>query len=641
MTTDHEISDVLRLSPQTLLLPVIHGSGDCAVEVRRIMLRHSFDCVAVPLPPSFQKLVEQGIDLLPRPTLVVQPPPVQFRTEWSPRSEGSGEFGESEDDEDDEEDFDETWNYVPIDPCQPVIAALRVALGEHIHREFIDLETAHFESYSEILPDPYALKKVSLERFATAILPSLLPLPEGQPRRRVARMGARLRELEQRYDSILCVCSVLDWPWIRSAYQSLPMFPEDEVVNDPVLYQPEAKTLLFLLGELPFITGMYEQARAELGDDENLSIDGVKELLLAARTSYTRELRGRARKITPQLLMTMLKYIRNLSLLERRFTPDLYTMVMGAKQVAGDSYALHVAETARGYPYADDLDLPVMRMGIEQGRLPTGDIVALESRLPGPPISWRSCELKPRPESRDQQEWRMQWNPFTQCSYPPEDDRVENFRAHLFERAKMVIGADLARTEKFTTSIKDGIDIRDTLRHWYAGDIYVKVLPPSRGDLDCAVMLFDSPADPRDYPWRSTWYAEHSNESTLAFFATDYRQEMIGPGIGVSTYGGAMFLFPPRPIRDVWTDPRFDFAETLEERMLAAACLHSQSRQIVLLSSLPPGAAWRRLAKRFKKHWVHLPLSQFSDATVQQLRMMHVLNDKSVRGYADKFIRRP
>lgn len=235
----------------------------------------------------------------------------------------------------------------------------------------------------------------------------------------------------------------------------------------------------------------------------------------------------------------------------------------------------------------------------------------------------------------------MQWNPFTQCSYPPEDDRVENFRAHLFERAKMVIGADLARTEKFTTSIKDGIDIRDTLRHWYAGDIYVKVLPPSRGDLDCAVMLFDSPADPRDYPWRSTWYAEHSNESTLAFFATDYRQEMIGPGIGVSTYGGAMFLFPPRPIRDVWTDPRFDFAETLEERMLAAACLHSQSRQIVLLSSLPPGAAWRRLAKRFKKHWVHLPLSQFSDATVQQLRMMHVLNDKSVRGYADKFIRRP
>ena len=27
--------------------------------------------------------------------------------------------------------------------------------------------------------------------------------------------------------------------------------------------------------------------------------------------------------------------------------------------------------------------------------------------------------------------------------------------------------SDLARTEPFTTSVMDGIDIRDTLRHWY------------------------------------------------------------------------------------------------------------------------------------------------------------------------------
>ena len=97
------------------------------------------------------------------------------------------------------------------------------------------------------------------------------------------------------------------------------------------------------------------------------------------------------------------------------------------------------------------------------------------------------------------------------------------------------MGADLARTEKFTTSVKDGIDIRETLRHWYDGDIYVKVIPPCRGDLDCAVMLFDYPADPRDYPWRTTWFAEHAGESTLAFFATDYQQEMVGPGIGLAT----------------------------------------------------------------------------------------------------------
>ena len=255
-------------------------------------------------------------------------------------------------------------------------------------------------------------------------------------------------------------------------------------------------------------------------------------------------------------------------------------------------------------------------------------------------MEWQTCELQRRPEKFEKEKWETRWNPFSQCSHPPEDERIENFRSHVFDRARQIMGADLARTEKFTTSIKDGIDIRDTLRHWYDGEIYVKVLPPNRGNLDCAVMLFDSPADPREYQWRTTWYAEHLEESTLAFFATDFRQEMVGPGICMATYGGALFLFPPRQIPDIWNDSRLDFTETLEERLLAAACLHSECPQIALLSPLPPGAGWRNLAKRFKKTWVHIPLSQFSDATVQQLRIVHVLNGREVRSYADYFIRR-
>ena len=117
-----------------------------------------------------------------------------------------------------------------------------------------------------------------------------------------------------------------------------------------------------------------------------------------------------------------------------------------------------------------------------------------------------------------------------QCSWPPEDELIENFRAHVTQKAQAIMGADLVKTEKFTTSVKDGIDIRDTLRNWHTGEIYVKEIPPSKGKLDAVVMIFDSPADPRDYTWRSTWFAEHQNESTLAFFATDFMQEMVGPG---------------------------------------------------------------------------------------------------------------
>ena len=49
---------------------------------------------------------------------------------------------------------------------------------------------------------------------------------------------------------------------------------EEEAVEETSLYRPDERTLLFLLGELPFITGLYERARADLpcgwvaGDDE-------------------------------------------------------------------------------------------------------------------------------------------------------------------------------------------------------------------------------------------------------------------------------------------------------------------------------------------------------------------------------------
>lgn len=625
---------VLNIGSCITALPIIHGSGDFALEVRRMMLEGDYDCVAVPLPPSFQGDIETAIEMLPRPTVVLQRETPRFETEWTPEL---NQF----DADDDLDDIDISCSYVPIDPCQGVIAALRVAIGEHLPRHFIDLETTPFFPYSDVLPDAYALKQVSIERFAAAVLPTLRRPDDDQRTSRIVHMAARLRQLETRYQSILFVCSVLDWPWIREAYvEQRPSTTDDDYISEPETYEVEPHTLMFMLGELPFITGLYERARAELEDDENLSIDGVKELLVTARTAYRADLKKRARKITPQILAQCIKYIRNLSLIERRMTPDLYTIVTAAKQIAGDQFALHVAETAREYPYVPPTGLDAIQMGIDRARLPDGDIVEMVNRLEGPPLTWRSLELRRRPDRKEIEQWQQRWNPYSQCSYPPEDQLIEDFRSHVFDRARGIMGADLIQTEKFTTSIKDGIDIRDTLRHWYDGEIYVKVLPPSRGKLDCAVMLFDSPADPRDYPWRTTWFAEHEEESTLAFFGTDFQKEMVGPGIGLATYGGALFLYPPVPIPDIWLDPRLDFVETLEERVLAAACLHSECPHIALMSPAPPGPGWRRLATRFKKKWVHIPLGQFGESKVQQLRMVHVLNGKHVRSYAAHFIRK-
>jgi hypothetical protein len=170
-------------------------------------------------------------------------------------------------------------------------------------------------------------------------------------------------------------------------------------------------------------------------------------------------------------------------------------------------------------------------------------------------------------------------------------------------------------------------------------DIYVKEIPPARGNVEVVVFLFDTPADPDEYRWRATWYAEHAAESTLCFYATPFEDNMIGPGIAQSRYGGAMFLFPPRPIPDIWTDPGLDFAKTLEDRLIAAAAVHSREPHIAVVSPIPPRASWRRIARHFGRRLVPIPLSRFSGQTIDRLRRFHVLNGHDIRSYAARFIR--
>ncbi|HVW01795.1 MAG TPA: hypothetical protein VHB77_15695, partial [Planctomycetaceae bacterium] len=149
--------DFLRLGSRITLLPIVHGSGDFAIAVRQALLNEPCDCLAVPLPPSFQPAVEEAIGQLPAISAVVQVESREFDREWDPAAESN-----------EEETSDRAVNYVPIDPCQGVITALRMAMSERIPRAFIDLETAKFEPRTAVCPDPYALKRLSIGQFAAA-----------------------------------------------------------------------------------------------------------------------------------------------------------------------------------------------------------------------------------------------------------------------------------------------------------------------------------------------------------------------------------------------------------------------------------------------------------------------------------------
>lgn len=620
---------IFALSPHIHVLPIVHGSGDMAHIVREIIVSRHIDCVGLPLPPSVQTIVEQGIEQLPVISIVVLPEP---------------------------EDEDSLGcSYLPIDPCQPVIMGIRAAVSEGIPRAYVDREVQRYFPFSWVGPDPYSLKSVPLATFSAAMVPFLPPPQPQSPRwQRICWMAFRLHELELDFRSILFLCPITDWPWLRQAYQErMPYVVPEKPGGLPVWWKVEPSSLYFVLSELPYVTQLYEQRREEARSDTHLAIDGIKELVLEARsqwvTSRSTTIAQESNWVTPQLLRRYFQYARNLTLQEHRLKPDLYTLVLAAKQMAGDEFALKLLETSKTYHYQTQLSVldcrPSVLMGIGELQDPDGEVLQAVNRLQGDPLVWRSVILRPKPPTPKKQAWAHQWNPYRQCSWPPEDHRIESFAAHVRQQSRKVLGADLARVDRFHASLEDGIDLWETLRQWAIApersvrDIHVKVVPPSKASIEALVFFFEVPADPQTFSWRTTWYAEHQEESTLSFYATPFAANLIGPGIGEACYGGALFLFPPRLIPDIWENPALDFAGSLEERLLAGACTHSREPYVAVVSPVPLKSVWRKIAQRFDRKLVPIPLHRFSGQTIARLRRFHVLNGHDIRSYAARFIR--
>ena len=607
------MSQILKLSDRIQFLPVVHGSGSFAREVRHQLLSNPCDCLAIALPPEFQPTVEQGINHLPAISLSCQEQP------------------------------NGAMNYVPIDPSQPFIIGLRIAMQEGISRHFIDWSTESYEKRSVDFPDSFSLSKLSYEKYISTLLLTL-KRPEDKTLHfwRARWIAYQLHQLELENSHIICLCSILDWPWIKEAYdERMPVNKPVKAEGLPSLQGVDEQTLFFALTELPYVTYLYEKQRQELRPDNNAPVDGVKEILLRARELFIKKHKIRYHNLTSQTFQNLLQYIRNLTLMESRLLPDLYTLVNAAKQFGGDPFAVVVLEAAREYPFSENGNFQeTLSLGIDQA-LPIeegAEPVAMINRLSENQFEWRTLNLKPDPDIKMQEKWQHRWDPYGQCSWPTEDERIENLNTHVREQTKLLLSHDLARTEKFTSSVKDGIDIRDTLRHWYSGDIYVKEIPPSRGQVEIVVLLFDSDPEPDTYNWCQTWYAEHNEESTLCFFATEYMEQLIGPGIGQATYGGCMMIYPPRSIPDIWQDPRIHLSETLEEKLLEAAFFHSKEINVTVVSPCAPRMSWRRLAKKYGKKIIHIPLKRFSNQTIEKVRRFHVLNGKNIRSYAQRFI---
>ncbi len=96
---------------------------------------------------------------------------------------------------------------------------------------------------------------------------------------------------------------------------------------------------------------------------------------------------------------------------------------------------------------------------------------------------------------------------------------IENFGLQLKGFANRTISEERSHTERFSTSMLDGIDLRETVRNWHEGALFVRETAKRSGDIGAVVIIFDEDREDK-YTYLTTWLGEHQNESDMAFYST-------------------------------------------------------------------------------------------------------------------------
>ncbi|MBI4603073.1 MAG: hypothetical protein HY721_14035 [Planctomycetes bacterium] len=609
-------------------VPSVHGKAAFARETRRVFLDGRFPTIAVELPESLAEKVLEGIARLPVIHVVSY-------------EESSG-----------------TRCFFPIDPCDSIVEALRLGVGESCALELIDMDVEDFRRMDVVLPDTYAVSSIGLPRFWEAVEPALPEVEEGSlDDRRERHMARRLKELLEGDPRRLPVLCVLGMVHLRGVVRCLEAARRGDagVLEDPepasvppldvALHPASLDSLYHILGELPYTTHLYGESRREITLEHFEAVDVLVELLLEARDRYHEKHKEEYERISHGAFQNLLTITRNLCLLERRLTPSLYEMAVAAKGIGGSELAIAVIETAKRYPpqaapeprdraegQEGPVDVTEEAMRIGEDAYPAKKRYVDEAKV------WKKLRLEPPPPPRKRQEWRTAWNPYSTCSWTPEDVLVERFAGQVKRRALLESGLAQEHLEEFRTSFKDGVHIRETIRNLHLGKIIVKETPQIRGQVGAVVVIYERP-DPERFPWKLTWLPEYEWESVLAFYATSYLDDLVGPGIARAVYGGQLFVRPRGILVDIWEDPRLEEARDDAERLVFAAAQSSPDRFVAYVAAGPPSHRMKEFARRRGKKIIYLPLSAFSRTTLEKLRRFHVLNGKPVRSYARQFIR--
>ncbi|MSV32953.1 MAG: hypothetical protein EXQ57_10595, partial [Bryobacterales bacterium] len=274
--------------------PVVPGRMEFAVAVRRALLADRPKVVAVELPSECEHGLLKAVDRLPQISALMYPQ----------RPEG----GLPESDEDDALTYQ--MLYVPVEPCDPFIEAVRTAREIGATVVFIEPSLGDRPHVAGAYPDTYAVRRIGLPAYLHAYR------LQAQPRNddiehHAAAMAWRL----QGADPFAATMVVLSLNMLHPVLDAVQI-PQDETpqplrANLVQLVNPDAECLAEICSETPYLQCRYEQWRID--PTEDILIDRQRanlDLLREAEALYTKNT-GDTMSHWQRRLMA--KYTRNLA----------------------------------------------------------------------------------------------------------------------------------------------------------------------------------------------------------------------------------------------------------------------------------------------------------------------------------------
>lgn len=600
-------------------VPILHYKMEMAAQVRMAFETIKPDCVAVELAETMQLRLLHAASRLPDISIVMS-----YDKKNAPI-------------------------YYMCEPCDPAFEGLRSALEAQIPAFCIDLDVDYYPNIAEYMPDPYAIQKIGMQGYYGAYKKNVLdkaPPPSKVDHDRELYMAKRLKELSFSYERILFITGMAHAENVLELIDQTSFPPLKHTVRDHVdLLTLTEQSAQEVMAECGWISKHYEEARMEYPskNPQEYSLpfppDRQKLIYDLFKNAAQKYVENTGNKFPGYNLRNLMKFSRNYALISNHLMPDLFQILSTAKGCVDHNYAYEVWTLATEYPHRRNIDqLPEVDLTIEDV---WGSSKSIRFHLKEK--GRKNISFQQR--RKDRAQFRFQPpGMFSICSYPPEDVIIEKFGDFLKKKGTQLLREEAARTLPFSSSLEDGLDTKETIRHWHEKKLYVKVSGKPPGGVGSVVMVFDedSPKEEESYkekfPWHTTWLGEHSQESDMAFYATPVAANVVGPGISRCEYGGFMMSYPPRRMLDIWSDQDYQDCISKAEVLLMAAIDYAVKPLIVYVASKPPRSIMKSFARRFGKKVVYIPIGQLSPITLNKLRVFHVLDGHDKREIAGEYI---